>query len=325
LVGYLLSWGLYGALSVQVYIYYLAFPKDRLAHKLLVYGVFLVETLQAVLVAHDVFASFVDGFDNFQVLTDMHFAWFTMPVLSGIVALCVQLFYAFRIVTLSKSKVLALLQMAGALISGVEGVRAGNLLKLTSKLDHIGHAVSRRFFVRIITKALGSGVCDIVIAVCMAFYLSRMDSGSVKSTHAAVSKIIRLVVGTGALTGMVAIIDISLYYSGSPKHKAWFLTPAVILGRLYSNSMMVIFNSRVEIVGGRGQTATLSDVALSNSTLGSFRPSDPNGTLTESTYLESKHWDQQGVNLYYICRAIKCSYKYLFSFLGHVDCTTHCS
>lgn len=30
------------------------------------------------------FASFVTGFGDFKVLTDMHFAWFTMPVLSGI-------------------------------------------------------------------------------------------------------------------------------------------------------------------------------------------------------------------------------------------------
>jgi hypothetical protein len=88
----------------------------------LVYGIFVLETLQAILVAHDAFASFVLGFGDFKALTDMHFAWFTMPVLSGIgmipmlnsqqiqfhiplVAFFVQLFYGFRIITLSKSRV----------------------------------------------------------------------------------------------------------------------------------------------------------------------------------------------------------------------------
>ncbi|KAF9460669.1 hypothetical protein BDZ94DRAFT_1311320 [Collybia nuda] len=301
LVGYVLNWGLYGALSVQIYIYYLAFPKDRLAHKILVYGVFILETLQAVLIAHDVFASFVDGFSDFKVLTDMHLSWFAIPVLSGIVAFCAQLFYAFRITILSKSKVigsiislLAFIQLAGALISGIEGSGAGGLLNLTSRLDHIGHGLFD----------ITSGVCDIVIAICMTLYLSRMDSGSVKSTHAAVSKIIRLVIGTGSLTAAVAIIDISLYYSGTQKHKAWFLTPAIILGRLYSNSMMVILNNRVEIVGGRGQSApSTSDIALSNPSLATFRASEPNEAPADletwdshGTFHKAKYWEQQAVS-----------------------------
>jgi len=276
LIGYLLSWGLYGTLSVQVYIYYLAFPNDRLACKILVYGVHLIETLQAILVCHDAFASFVRGFDNFEVLTDMHFVWLTMPVLSGIVAFFVQLFYAFRVMTLSKSKVLssfiallAVTQVTGALVSGIEGIREGNLLRLTSRLEYVSHGVFD----------ITSGVCDIVIAISMAFYLSRMDSGSVKSTHAIVSKIIRLVVGTGALTAAVAITDISLYYSGTGKPTAWFLPPVILLGRLYSNSMMVIFNSRVEIVGGRSRTTTVE----LNSGLACFQPSEPSTVVLTNT------------------------------------------
>ncbi|KAF9460672.1 hypothetical protein BDZ94DRAFT_1323929 [Collybia nuda] len=286
LVGYLLSWGLYGALSVQVYIYYLTSRTDALFQKLLVYGVFILETLQAILVAHDAFDSFVSGFGNFEILAGVHLTWLTMPVLSGIVAFFVQLFYAHRIITLSKSWViggehlvpfqLAVLQLAGALISGIEGIKAGSILKLTLKIDHIGHGLFD----------ITSGVCDLVIATCMSFYLYRMDKGSLDSTHAIVNRIMRLIIGTGTLTATVAIIDISLYYSGADMHKGWFLTPAVILGRLYSNSMMVVFNSRVDFISGHGRTVSYTgDVVLSNP-LGSFRPPE-----TDSIHIDRETWD----------------------------------
>lgn len=126
-----------------------------------------------------------------------------------------------------------------------------------------------------------------------------MDDASIKSTHTAVRKIIRLIVGTGALTGMsrlnpgpltpnfleqntatVAIIDIALYYSGLGQQRGWFITPAAILGRLYSNSMMVISNNRVDIVGGRGHGGSPSADIVLSSTLGSFRMSAPDRTFT---------------------------------------------
>ena len=68
ILGFLLNWGLYGALCAQVCeseelnhnvhaffpnghldFYYLAFPEDRTSNKVLVYGVYVLETTQALL------------------------------------------------------------------------------------------------------------------------------------------------------------------------------------------------------------------------------------------------------------------------------------
>lgn len=78
----------------------------------------------------------------------------------------------------------------------------------------------------------------------------------------------------------VVIIDIVLYYCGLGQQRGWFITPAVILGRLYSNSMMVISNNRVDIVGGRGHGGSPSADIVLSSTLGSFRMSAPDRTFT---------------------------------------------
>lgn len=44
IIACLLHWGLFGTLSVQLYLYYLAFPKDRTSTKCLVYGIYVAAT-----------------------------------------------------------------------------------------------------------------------------------------------------------------------------------------------------------------------------------------------------------------------------------------
>jgi hypothetical protein len=88
-------------------------------------------------------------------------------------------------------------------------------------------------------------------------------------TRAIVTRLVQLIVGTGSLTGpheccsvyftgewtdfkcvaVAAMLDLVLYYA-FPRY-AYHSCVAAILGKLYSNSLLVIFNSRIRIVGGR--------------------------------------------------------------------------
>ncbi|KAF9002872.1 hypothetical protein BDQ17DRAFT_1174405, partial [Cyathus striatus] len=233
-LGYLLSWGLYGILSVQVYVYYLAFPNDRLYTKILVYFIFILESVQSLLVAHDAFEAYAKGFGNFEALTTGYFSWLTMPIIGGVVALMVELFYAYRISVLGKSNlfslligVMAIIQGGSAVATGIIAARIGNLTRLNS-LD-----------IRIIWTGM-SATCDVFIAVCMSYQLSKRDA-LFPSTQALLAKIIRLVIGTGSLTAVVAVLDLVLF---NIPHGTAFLAPGVLLGKIYSNSMMVILNSR---------------------------------------------------------------------------------
>ncbi|KIL71301.1 hypothetical protein M378DRAFT_211073, partial [Amanita muscaria Koide BX008] len=47
-VGNLINWLLHGVLTVQVYLYYLAFPNDRKWTKAAVYTVYILETIQVI-------------------------------------------------------------------------------------------------------------------------------------------------------------------------------------------------------------------------------------------------------------------------------------
>ncbi|PFH49143.1 hypothetical protein AMATHDRAFT_148338, partial [Amanita thiersii Skay4041] len=52
-VGNLLNWGLFCALTVQVYIYYLAFPEDRKLNKWIVYIIYRLEIGHVICATYD--------------------------------------------------------------------------------------------------------------------------------------------------------------------------------------------------------------------------------------------------------------------------------
>lgn len=65
--------------------YHVAFPKDRLYIKLLVYVVFLLELVQSILIMHDTYVTYVLGFGKFEAVYQTGtYTWFAIPVFSGI-------------------------------------------------------------------------------------------------------------------------------------------------------------------------------------------------------------------------------------------------
>ncbi len=65
-------------------LYYLAFPNDRRFIKYLVYGIYVIEFVQTILISHDVFATFGYGFGDMDTLAENHLYWFTVPIMSTV-------------------------------------------------------------------------------------------------------------------------------------------------------------------------------------------------------------------------------------------------
>ncbi|EKM52282.1 uncharacterized protein PHACADRAFT_260563 [Phanerochaete carnosa HHB-10118-sp] len=247
LLGYLFNWGLYGVLSVQVYLYHLAFPKDSRVVKALVYSVFLIETTQTVLVTHDAFNAYAKGYGNIVALGSAQLEWLAVPIFSGIVSATVQMYYAYRVSVLSGSRVLglgicliALLQGSSAVAQGAQAFKIGNFADLATEA-----------FASCTVWLAGSAACDVIIAGCMTFLLLKNDT-KMPATHAVVTKLVRLIVETGMLTAVAATIDIILFLAFP--HNSYHGCVALTLAKLYSNSLLVLFNSRIRIVGGRNAT-----------------------------------------------------------------------
>ena len=65
-------------------LYFLAFPKDRVYLKCLVFGVYFLEFLQSVLVVDALCRAFVTRFGDVQALDQVETLWLSVPILTAI-------------------------------------------------------------------------------------------------------------------------------------------------------------------------------------------------------------------------------------------------
>ncbi|KAK0241067.1 hypothetical protein EDD85DRAFT_992527, partial [Armillaria nabsnona] len=254
IVASLLHWGLFGTLSVQLYLYYLAFPKDKKFTKYLVYGVYVVEFVQTILISHDVFAVFGYGFGDLEALTEIHFNWLTVPIMSAAAASVGQGFCAYRIFILSRSRTvpafvvcLSLTSSMGAIITGVYSFQANDITKLNNRKTSIVVGI----------WCGASALCDVVIAICMTYYLTRRNT-SFQQTRILVTKLIRLTIETGSVTAVVALLSLILFFVFPGE--TFYSMPVFIMPKLYANTVYMVLNSRIRIMGGRETYMSSTDM-----------------------------------------------------------------
>ncbi|KAH8989269.1 hypothetical protein EDB92DRAFT_2115358 [Lactarius akahatsu] len=246
LLGALWNWTLYGALVVQIYVYSYNFPGDRTPVKLLVYSVFLVETLQTALNGADLYYWFVSGFGNMDHLTAPYVSPFDVPIIGVIVALIVEFFFVYRIWVLSRrsSWFLCLLICLFSIVSAAAGIYTGIYTHVRENFPS-----GRMLKVLALTWVSGNASADILIAGSLLFYLGRRRREGQFSEHA-LSKVVRLIIETNVLTttvGIVTLLTIAVF-----PDKLWFTCPTAVLGKIYSNTLLVSLNNRISIREGRG-------------------------------------------------------------------------
>ncbi|ESK91182.1 hypothetical protein Moror_2948 [Moniliophthora roreri MCA 2997] len=174
----MLNWCFYGVLTVQIHIYWTAFPKKSRSVQALVYGVYLLETAQTILLTRDAFQSFVFGFKDPASVNDIQNLWLDIYFFDGLVALLVQFYYANRIrVLLSRFKVipgiivlLSITQLACA-IGGCIALKNAQFSTVNGNTFTSSTAVILGFL------WLGCAtIADIIVAVTMVYALSRYDT-----------------------------------------------------------------------------------------------------------------------------------------------------
>ncbi|KAH8992984.1 hypothetical protein EDB92DRAFT_2065361 [Lactarius akahatsu] len=248
LLGALWNWTLYGVLVVQFYVYSYNFPGDRTLVKLLVYSVFLVETLQTALTGADLYYWFVSGFGNMDHLAAPYESPFDVPIIGAIVALIVEFFFVYRIWVLSRrsSWFLCLLICLLSIVAAGAAFYGGIYTHVRKKF-----ASGRMLKVLALTWVSGNASADILIAGSLLVYLGRRRrEGCGQFSEHALSKVVRLIIETNVLTttvGIVTLLTVAVF-----PDKPWFTCPTAVLGKLYSNTLLVSLNNRISIREGRG-------------------------------------------------------------------------
>ncbi|GJE86414.1 hypothetical protein PsYK624_024940 [Phanerochaete sordida] len=269
LFGTLFNLTFYGILAAQVAWCTTTFPDDRAAIKIIIYSVFALETLQTALVTYDAYRYFAAGFGDVDQLNRAMFEWFAVPVITGLVSCISQLYFAYRLYRFSNSIVsaistgiLSLAQMACAIAEGVRFYMLDDYRQLASKTT-----------VTCTIWLVGSALCDAILAATMVTLLMKSDT-KLSATHAVISRLVKWIIGTGALTAFAATADLALFliFSKTSLHRGI----SVILSKVYSISLLFVQNQRAVIKRRFGEAQSLPLSTLS------FRVPG-NGTHGDST------------------------------------------
>jgi len=250
LLGHLFNWALFGALGVQLYIWITSFPKERRLVKVIVYLVFGLDLLQTAATTHYAWYVLASGWGNQYVLVYTTWTLSTIPPLASAVALAVQSFFAWRIFALQLPKrfmfILVLIATTGVTAFGLSmwlGIisQDPNDVRYAFRLD------------KGVTAWLSlSVICDLLITVTLVVQLSHRKGQGFGTYNGVLHRTIRMSLETGALTAAVVCSELGLYLHSSTS--AWYFTTGMIIGKLYSNSLLATLNARSN--GFRSQDAT---------------------------------------------------------------------
>lgn len=78
------NWALYGVFLLQVYIYYIRFPKDLTYIKVLVYTVLVLDSFFMGAITHAAWQVLVQSWGDINILHELPWTWAMVPVGSGV-------------------------------------------------------------------------------------------------------------------------------------------------------------------------------------------------------------------------------------------------
>jgi len=314
LLAFSMDWALFAVLTVQLYLYYQAFPNDRVFIKVLVYTVYCIDLTQAIFVTIDAFNTFGYSFGDPSALisTGLRWLWLVGPIFGGIVACIVQSFYAFRLYRFSGSwippSIISFTALGMCGIGIVGGVCGRQSISLGANVQAILVVTTPIYLV-------GSALIDITIAGCMTYYLTKSDPGF-RRTHALVTRLIRLTIETGAITALVAILILALFF-GTPG-KTYFVVPTNCISTVYANTLLAVLNSRFQILNGRRDAPT-SDISLS---MPSNLHSTVGGPVVSNTQEEFSDGSNQAMELKQMNGSAIAVFQHIFKYGGDKRPTT---
>ncbi|KAG7090014.1 hypothetical protein E1B28_011635 [Marasmius oreades] len=237
---------LFAVLTIQIYSYMVKFPRDRLALKIFVWVVYILDFAQIILLhmfCWDVWVTGLGiqgGVPTPQPATGAH------TMMTAIISAMVQGFFAWRVYVLKRDSlvvkitavVIVLLAFAQC-ISCICGVTS--YLVAGRKASSVALEVELFIFTQI--WMIGAVVCDLIIAVAMTWILIIYSRASrIKRTRTIVKSLILRSVETGTVTFAFTMVNLILFWI--MPHNYIYMVFDRTLSKLYSNALFLSLNAR---------------------------------------------------------------------------------
>jgi hypothetical protein len=230
---------MYGITCLQTYFYYLYFTKDKRSLRIFVALIWLLDTAHIVTVCHTMFYYLVTCFGHPELLEEGVWSLFTSIALNVITAFIVQIFFTERIFRLSPPRTR---WWFSALVAITVVAHFGFGIATVIQFFHLGrfdklHSTAAVPVIFAVTAILS----DILVAgaLCALFDGSRTG---IRTTDGILNRLIVYAVNRCVLTSAIAIGEV-ICFRLLPL-PFWAFALDVIIGKLYTNSLLASLNAR---------------------------------------------------------------------------------
>ncbi|KZT24881.1 hypothetical protein NEOLEDRAFT_1134577 [Neolentinus lepideus HHB14362 ss-1] len=240
LLGYLFAYLLQGVLMLQVFLYMMHYPKDRISTKAIVWSVLLLETIATAFATNSAWDELVSGWGDPDTLLHPAWSFSIAPAVCGLTASIVQLFFTTRMTVFSKNRILPIVTVLISLTAFAMSVICTVKLFTMPDLTHLRSA-------RVVASIwlAGSAFCDVTIAVSLVYLIKKAKKRTTfKSTNSLLYRLMRLVIESGTTTALTSILHVSLFLGVN--NNGHFLL-MYMTAKLYSNTLLANLNARRRI------------------------------------------------------------------------------
>ncbi|KAL0960491.1 hypothetical protein HGRIS_005531 [Hohenbuehelia grisea] len=236
LIGVFLNTILYGVLALQTFIYYQTYKRDKAWIRYFVLYLFVLETANTGFDIGMMYEPLVVRYGTPRATTRVPIMLSLDPIVTVLISTPVQLFIAWRIKIISKSKVITAAIVFFAVCAFVGGVATTVCVTVIPE-----YARLQEFHAAVITWLASSAAADVVITGSLVYSLYNRKTG-LRATDDVINRIIRLTVQTGMITAISAGADVIIFLA-VPSTTLNFIWDFA-LSKLYTNSLLSTLNAR---------------------------------------------------------------------------------
>jgi len=260
LVGLIVSTTLFGLTSLQTYLYFVNYTKDRAAFKWLVGLLWMLDFVHTLFISHSAYYFLVQQYGNPQALKEGVWSIIMEVAVTTVMTVLVHGFLANRIYRLSHgnwilTSCVVILALGHAALGIASTIRLFQI-NLFSRLPEVLGVLS--------ATLIAMAVNDVLITVALCYYLRKTQS-TLNGTHDVIRLLIVYTIETGLLTSIFVTID-AVCVLTMPRN--WiFIGLEVCVAKLYANSLLTILNSRRSVRKNFGNVSITPARSVSTSEL----------------------------------------------------------
>ncbi|TFK59400.1 hypothetical protein BDN72DRAFT_966080 [Pluteus cervinus] len=274
-IGTLLALLVHGSLVTQFITYYQRYPSDSVWLKLVIAAIGLASLGHVIFIIWTLCLITMRGIDELSLPFAMPITFPVGLIFTSILQFLVQLTYAYRMYKFSKNYVIAIFVALGVIYN----IIAAPAFALEFPLDSFEAqlAYQHKKFWLINSQFINTAVNDVVITLCMCYYLRKGRTDVLKRTSRVIERLMVWTIQTSAPTCFLGIAVVATFMLDMPNN-VW-IGLSVLATPIYPAALLAFLNGRESLT--RDTKVQLSTDTTSYSTAHSMSRSIPKNQWDE--------------------------------------------